>query len=429
MRKPEMQMNKSRYLFPLTVIGILFFVFGFVTWLNSILIPYFKITLDLSNAQSTLVTFAFFISYFVMAMPSYWVLDRIGFSNGIAGGLLVMMFGALMFIPAVWIHTYWAFLAGLFVMGAGLALLQTAVNPYVTILGPIEGAAKRISFMGIANKTAGILSQRILGGIFLLNADAIVEKLKFMNPVERTDELHAMAERMINPYLVMAGCLLFLAFLVRLARLPEVKNDEGAGESGEDKKSVWLYPNLVLGVVALFFSMGAEIIAGEYIITYGVNIGIPMSTARFFTEYALYGMVLGYICGTLLIPRIIKQQHALFIFSSLGIVLAILAIITTGISSIVFVALMGFANAILWPAIWPLALKGIGRHTKKASAMLIMAVSGGALIPILFGKMLDAPNPANAFLVVIACYVVTGLYSAWGHRISSWRGIKSQLAR
>ena len=422
-------MQKSRYLFPLTVIGILFFVFGFVTWLNSILIPYFKITLDLSNAQSTLVTFAFFISYFVMAMPSYWVLDRIGFRHGIAGGLLVMMLGALMFIPAVWIHTYWTFLAGLFVMGTGLTLLQTAVNPYVTILGPIEGAARRISFMGIANKSAGILSQRILGGIFLLNADAIVEKLKFMDPVERTDELHAMAERMINPYLVMAGCLLFLTFLVRLARLPEVKNEEGADETGGGKKSVWQYPNLVLGVVALFFSVGVEIIAGEYIISYGVNIGIPMSTARFFTEYALYAMVLGYICGTLLIPRIIKQQHALLIFSSLGIVLAVLAIISTGNSSIVFVALMGFANAILWPAIWPLALKGIGRHTKKGSAMLIMAVSGGALIPILFGKMLDAPNPANAFLVAIACYLVTGMYSAWGHRISSWKGINAQLAK
>jgi glucose/galactose transporter len=387
------------------IIGILFFVFGFITWVNSVLIAFFKDAFQLNNFDSLLVTFAFFISYFVMAIPSSWVLAKTGFKRGMSLGLLSMAIGTLLFIPAAKMANYPMFLFGLFVIGTGLALLQTASNPYVTILGPSESAAKRISVMGICNKVAGILSQFIFGGLFLSNGLVGNEKLKTV----------------ITPYGIMTVILILLAIWVWFSSLPEVEAEEIKQENDSVKDSVWSYPNLVLGLVAFFLYVGVEVIAGDTIINYGVSQGFDQDVAKIFTTYTLYGMLAGYIVGILFIPKYLSQQKALNYSAILGIVFSIGTIFFTGFTSVLCLALLGLANALMWPALWPLAIQGLGKFTKLGSALIIMMISGGALLPLLYGKIADQiGDTQKAYIIMIPCYIFIYFYATIGHKKSSW---------
>ena len=390
---------------PLMIIGILFFVFGFITWVNSVLIAFFKDAFQLNNFDSLLVTFAFFISYFVMAIPSSWVLAKTGFKRGMSLGLLSMAIGTLLFIPAAKMANYPMFLFGLFVIGTGLALLQTASNPYVTILGPSESAAKRISVMGICNKVAGILSQFIFGGLFLSNGLVGNEKLNTV----------------ITPYGIMTVILIALAIWVWFSSLPEVEAEEIKQENDSVKDSVWSYPNLVLGLVAFFLYVGVEVIAGDTIINYGVSQGFDKDVAKIFTTYTLYGMLTGYIVGILFIPKYLSQQKALNYSAILGIVFSIGTIFFTGFTSVLCLALLGLANALMWPALWPLAIQGLGKFTKLGSALIIMMISGGALLPLLYGKIADQiGDTQKAYMIMIPCYIFIYFYATIGHKKSSW---------
>ena len=390
---------------PLMIIGILFFVFGFITWVNSVLIAFFKDAFQLNNFDSLLVTFAFFISYFVMAIPSSWVLAKTGFKRGMSLGLLSMAIGTLLFIPAAKMANYPMFLFGLFVIGTGLALLQTASNPYVTILGPSESAAKRIYVMGICNKVAGILSQFIFGGLFLSNGLVGNEKLKTV----------------ITPYGIMTVILILLAIWVWFSSLPEVEAEEIKQENDSVKDSVWSYPNLVLGLVAFFLYVGVEVIAGDTIINYGVSQGFDQDVAKIFTTYTLYGMLAGYIVGILFIPKYLSQQKALNYSAILGIVFSIGTIFFTGFTSVLCLALLGLANALMWPALWPLAIQGLGKFTKLGSALIIMMISGGALLPLLYGKIADQiGDTQKAYIIMIPCYIFIYFYATIGHKKSSW---------
>jgi glucose/galactose transporter len=390
---------------PLMIIGILFFVFGFITWVNSVLIAFFKDAFQLNNFDSLLVTFAFFISYFVMAIPSSWVLAKTGFKRGMSLGLLSMALGTLLFIPAAKMANYPMFLFGLFVIGTGLALLQTASNPYVTILGPSESAAKRISVMGICNKVAGILSQFIFGGLFLSTGLVGNEKLNTV----------------ITPYGIMTAILVVLAIWVWFSSLPEVEAEEVTQDHGAVKDSVWAYPNLVLGLIAFFLYVGVEVIAGDTIINYGVSQGFDKDVAKIFTTYTLYGMLAGYIVGILFIPKYLSQQKALNYSAILGIVFSIGAIVFTGFTSVLCLALLGLANALMWPALWPLAIQGLGKFTKLGSALIIMMISGGALLPLLYGKIADnIGDTQKAYIIMIPCYIFIYFYATIGHKKSSW---------
>jgi len=401
---------------PLMIIGILFFVFGFITWVNSVLIAFFKDAFQLNNFDSLLVTFAFFISYFVMAIPSSWVLAKTGFKRGMSLGLLSMAIGTLLFIPAAKMANYPMFLFGkmanypmflfgLFVIGTGLALLQTASNPYVTILGPSESAAKRISVMGICNKVAGILSQFIFGGLFLSSGLVGNEKLNTV----------------ITPYGIMTVILIILAIWVWFSSLPEVEAEEIKQENDSVKDSVWSYPNLVLGLVAFFLYVGVEVIAGDTIINYGVSQGFDKDVAKIFTTYTLYGMLVGYIVGILFIPKYLSQQKALNYSAILGIVFSIGTIFFTGFTSVLCLALLGLANALMWPALWPLAIQGLGKFTKLGSALIIMMISGGALLPLLYGKIADQiGDTQKAYIIMIPCYIFIYFYATIGHKKSSW---------
>lgn len=416
----ELAPSPKKFSNPLIIIGALFFVFGFVTWLSSVLIPYLQIACELNNFESYLVAFAFYISYLVMAVPSAWLLKITGFKKGMSYGLTIVALGSLIFIPAALTRTYSVFLAGLFVQGAGLALLQTASNPYVTILGPHESAARRISIMGICNGIAGALAPVILGAVVLSNADALVDQLTHMNAGEKTAALQALARKVIVPYLVITAILIVLALVTYYSGLPEI-NEEPEDETVTDivttKTSIFQFPHLLLGVLTLFLYTGVEVIAGNTIISYGAYMGIPLSTAKFFTSFTLISMLVGYVIGIICIPKYFSQQQALKMSSLLGIVFAVLAIFTHGIVSVLFVALLGLANSLMWPSIWPLAIADLGKFTKIGSSLLVMAISGAAILPLVYGWITDHANSQLAYWIVVPCYLVICYYSIWGHTI------------
>lgn len=404
------------------ILGALFFIFGFVTWLNGTLIPYLKIACELNNFQSYLVAFAFYISYFFTAIPSSWVLKRTGYKKGMMIGLMVMAMGALLFIPAANSRLYPVFLAGLFIIGTGLSLLQTASNPYITIVGPLESAARRISIMGICNKVAGTLAPIILGAVILHDSDSLVERIAGLSGEARLEELNSLAQRVILPYTLMAATLLALAGMIRFSKLPEIVIEEqnsAGGSVGAEKSSVFQYPQLVLGVFALFLYVGAEVIAGDTIGLYGQRQGIPLSEAKNFTSFTLAAMVIGYIIGIITIPKYLKQDIALALSAFAGIVLTFISISSTGYVSVLCIALLGLANALMWPAIWPLAIEGLGKFTKIGSALLIMGISGGALLPLVYGSLADAPSigPQLAYLVLLPCYLFILWYALRGHKM------------
>ena len=372
--------GKKSYFLPILIIGALFFIFGFVTWLNGILIPYLQIACELNNFQALFVAFSFYIAYTIMALPSAWVLNRTGFKNGMMIGLWIMAIGTLIFIPAAMARDYTIFLLGLFVMGTGLALLQTAANPYITVIGPRESAARRISILGICNKVAGAVAPLILAYYILNDGDAFVENIKMMNEMGKAIALDELAKRVIDPYIVMTIVLVIMGIGIRIAPLPKidhVEEDEGDEIGLPEKTSVFQYPNLILGVITLFFYVGVEVIAGDTIIRYGTSLGIEIDTAKAFTSYTMFFMTLGYIMGIIFIPKFISQQSALKVSALLGILFSIGAVLTDGMVSVIFIALLGLANALVWPVVWPLALNKLGRFINTGSALLIMAISGG----------------------------------------------------
>lgn len=390
---------------PIIMIGILFFIFGFITWLCAVLIPYLQIACGLNNFQAQLVSFAFYISYFVMALPSGRVLHYTGFRKGISLGLLVMMIGSLFFIPAAVTRMYSIFLLGLFIQGAGLAILQTAANPYVTILGEKESGARRMSIMGICNGVAGIIAPVILGRIVLEDTGGIKDKT-------------ALAGKVIIPYLFIALALLVLSAWFYFLQLPEpVEEDQGLGGDTSKRTTIFAFPHLLLGVLTLFLYVGIEVIAGNTIIGYASWQGIPLDTAKFFPSLTLSGMLVGYMVGIICIPKKFSQVQALKFSALLGIGFALAAIFTKGILSVICVALLGLSNSLMWPAIWPLAIADLGRFTKTGSALLVMAIAGGAVIPLLYGAVADRVNPQQAYWVVIPCCIMIEYFAIAGHKI------------
>lgn len=436
MNNPDKELSKKNTLIPILIIAGLFFVFGFITWINGALIPFMKTINELTDSQSYLVASASYISFVIMALPASFVINKIGYKKGMSLGLIIMAIGALLFIPAARARTYWVFLIGIFVQGTGMTLLQTASNPYITILGPLKSAAKRIAIMGIANKVAGALGSVIFGAILLSGIDEIKDKLSLVNPTEKDELLNTMSDSVITPYIIMAIVLFILGVLIRKAPLPNVKAVpiKETKEGVSAKKSIFQFPHLWLGVLALFVYVGVEVIAGDTIISYGISLDIPIDQAKFFTLFTLMAMVGTYILGVFLIPKYLRQETALKISAVLGLVLSICIILTSGFSSVLFVSALGIANALVWPAIWPLALNGLGKFTKTASALLIMAISGGAIIPPLYGAIVDhkkeqlitggienvlASSEASTYgyWILLPCYFIILFYAFWGYNI------------
>lgn len=416
--------HPDNYIVPTLIIGILFFIFGFVTWLNATLINFLKIACEINdNVVLFLITLSFYISYFVMAIPSSRLLKITGLKKGMSFGLLVVAFGALTFIPAALTRSYPVFLIGLFIQGTGLALLQTASNPYITILGPLESAAKRISIMGIFNKVAGVLSPIILSVLILKGADVIVSRLNTItNASEKNLLLTELASRVIMPYIIMAVVLIIMAVWIRYSSLPEVEQVEEEEEKQDltirNKTSIFQFPHLLIGVVALFFYVGVEVLAGDTIGQYGRMLGFDISTYQYFTSYTLICMVVGYIMGIIFIPKYISQKAALQICAVTGCVFSLAAFFTSGLTSVIFISLLGLANSLMWPAIWPLALNRLGRFTKLGSALLVMSIAGGAVMPMIFGKLADSypQHPQLAYSMLVPSYLVILFFAVRGYK-------------
>lgn len=417
---------KQSYLFPITVIGVLFFIFGFITWANSQLIPYLRTACELTETQSYFVGTAFFAAYFVMSIPGAYILKGVGFKRGMAIGLFVMALGAMLFIPAANARSYPLFLTGLFIIGTGLALLQTASNPYVTILGPIESAAQRISIMGICNKLAGFIAVNLLGFLFLTNIQEIEDSLPAMSLEQKNEALQALADKVIQPYAVIALAFAFLGFLILMIKLPEPQEEETDDLSeikvGVVRSSIWQHRNLVLGALAIFLYVGAEVISYDAFSTLGEALGYDKKTAAGFAQYTAIAMLVGYFLSIVLIPKYITQRQALIYSSVLSIVLLLVAMFSSGMVAIVAFALLGLSQSAMWPAIWPLALNKLGIHTKMGSAILVMMIVGGAVLMPLMGEFAAwIDNRQMAFGIMLPCWIYLIYYALKGYQVKSAR--------
>lgn len=415
------------------LIAVLFFIFGFVSWVNAILIPYFKIACELTNFQSYLVTFAFYISYFIMALPSAYFLKRVGFKKGMMIGFWVMAAGAFIFIPAAELRMYSIFLLGLFTIGIGLAILQTAANPYITVLGPKESAAQRISIMGICNKGAGILAPILFAAVILKATDTdLFKSLPSMSATEKDAALDEFISRVIVPYACVGTALFLLGLMIRFSPLPEINTEHESNEVAEanaSKHSILQFPHLILGAFAIFLHVGTQVIAIDTIIGYATSMGIDLLEAKVFPSYTLAVTIAGYLIGIVTIPRFISQRNALRICTVLGMLLSVAILTVAGPvrilghdsdASIWFVVLLGLANSLVWAGIWPLALDGLGRFTKVGASVMIMGLCGNAIVPLFYGYFADLYDLRVAYAVLIPCYLYLIFYSFIGHRIRTW---------
>ena len=415
-----MSTQQKSYVLPMIIIAALFFIFGFVTWLNSVLIPFLRQACELTDFQAYLVTFAFYISYFVMAIPSSLILKKTGYAKGMSIGLGVMALGSLIFIPGAMLRSYPVFLLGLFVQATGMTLLQTASNPYITILGPIESAAKRISIVGICNKIAGMIGILILVELLFSDTKAVSERISTLSGEALTTELDALAARVIVPYVIMAVVLAGLALMILKAHLPEVNQDdaeEGAIDDTKGRSTVFDFPHLVLGVICIFAYVGVEVIAIDTIGLFGQYMGFDLDVASKFGIYSLIALTIGYLLGIVVIPKYLKQRNALIICSVLGFLFAIAALLTQGTASIIFIILLSFAHALMWPSIWPLAIDRLGRFTKTGSALLIMGICGGALLPLVYGALADSSNRHSAYWILLPCYLYILYFAVKGYKV------------
>jgi len=417
----------------LLTIGVMFFVFGFVTWINAILIPYFKIACELSNFQSYLVAFAFYIAYLVMSLPASYLLEKTGFKKGMMIGFFVMSAGALIFVPAALTRTYVVFLMGLFTLGTGLAILQTAANPYVTILGPIESATRRISMMGICNKAAGILAPLLFAAVVLKVTDSdLFKQLPLMSPSAKSQALDDLIHRVVVPYAVVSAILFGLGVFVRLSKLPEIDTlheDEELAASNSGKTSIAQFPHLILGAVAIFLHVGTQVIAVDTVIGYAGSMGITLLEAKVFPSYILFATICGYLIGIATIPKYISQVNALRVCTSLGLVFSLCIIFTKGQVNILghtadvsiwFLVGLGLPNSLVWAGIWPLALNNLGRYTKQGASLLIMGLCGNAILPLAYGYFADQHSVRYGYWVLVPCYLYLLFYAVYGHKIRTW---------
>lgn len=447
--------DRNSVLIPMIILTLLFFILGFVTWLNGPLIPFFEIACDLTGSQAYFVAFAFYIAYFVMAIPSSWVIEKVGYKNGISLGLIVIALGAFMFYPAAESRTFLLFLVALFIMGTGLAILQTASNPYVVVIGPRESAAARISVLGIANKLAGFIAPLVLTALVLSNMKEYTkEKIDALDAVARAQTLDALALQLQTPYIYMGIVILFLALLAKLSPLPEINLDEDGHVSHlsifKQMAQASKHPQLVLGAITLMLYVAAEVIAGDTIGTFGKQLGVYGANGDFYlklTSFTMTAMLIGYILGITLIPKYVSQVAALKASGFLGVILVFaivllspeimvqLPLIPAMPLVLILVALFGLANALCWPAIWPLALQDLGGYTKIAGAILIMAIIGGAIFPLVYGYLAESINLANeaagiaataksgnqiAYLMLLPAYLMILFFAYKGNTYRSW---------
>lgn len=440
--------NRRTTMYSMIILALLFFIFGLVSWVNTILVPYFQLTLQLTNFQSSFVTFAFYIAYLVMAIPSSFLLNKVGYKKGMMFGLWAMAIGALLFVPAAYWRTYQLFLIGLFLLGVGLAILQSAANPYVTIVGPIESAAKRMSIVGTGNKLAGVIANLVFAGVVIRESDKVLMR-EIESGVYSGTSLDAALDNLIKgvmtPYLILAIALFVFGIIIRYSVLPEldpsVVNKRTEGDENS-QKTILQYPALILGVVAMFFHIGTQMIALATSIQYAGSMGESLSgLAKNIPSYTMFLTFIGYFVGIIFIPKHLSQRNALLISASINLILSVLIITTSGTVSFLgittdislwYLVMMGLPNALLYAGIWPLAINGLGKFTNLGSAFLVMALCGSAIMPMIYHSLVDfyistlSPFMAmkSAYWILIPGFAYIVWYASFGFRIKSWKRSK-----
>lgn len=415
------------FLLSMVMLGCLFFIFGLVSWVNSILVPYFKLACDLhTDIQSYLVTFAFYIAYLVMTIPAATLLTSVGFKRGGQIGLWVLAAGAMLFWPAALLRSYGMFLAALFIMGTALAILQTVANPFVTIIGPRESAARRISIMGICNKFAGIIAPLLFAAVVIRPQDVLT-----MNAVQdgtlvgeaKELALNEMIRGVIPPYVILAVLLFLFGIFFFKSPIPDINPnmDNASGFSGGDRKSLFAYPYLILGILALFAHTGSQQMAISSLIEYAGDMGIDMLSAKVFPSYNLACIMLGYLIGVITIPKYLSQQKALVLCTVSGLVLSLLVVLTPPSTSIWFLVVLGVPNSLIYAGIWPLAIKNLGRWTNLGSSLLVMALCGNAVLSLAYGALADKVGRHDAYWLLVPCFLYMIYYALWGYKVEYWK--------
>ncbi|MBN2165276.1 MAG: glucose/galactose MFS transporter [Marinilabiliaceae bacterium] len=403
--------NLKGMVLPMFFLGIMFFVTGFGVGISGVLIPFLQDAFSLSIAESYLVTAAIFSAFVIFGVPSGIITKKVGYKNAMIQAFFIMALGMYLFIPSAQQESFTLFLAALFIGGIGNTLLQTAINPYITIIGPKESAAMRISLMGIMNKLAWWLGPIFLG--FFLD----------MNNVHLSD--------IVTPFYLVTGVLCLLGIFIYFAPLPDIsrlerENVNRSVAKNTSNSSIWNYPHLILGVIALFLYVGAETLPMASVIDFARMAFPDMDDYTSFAKYFPIGLVAGYLFGVVMIPKWLSQTRALIIFSFLGLFFTTFLCLLPGYLAIYSFLGLGFANSLMWPAIWPLAIDGLGDRTKKGASLLVMGIVGGAVLPFIFGLVVDFVSIDNqiklidyqhAYWILVPSYLFILFFAFRGHKI------------
>lgn len=399
-----MSTPRKSFALPLAFIGIMFFAIGFALGINSLLVPVLQTSLGISNATSYLIIAATFIPFLVFGYPAGMTIKAIGYKKTMSLSFFIFAAAFYLFILSADEKSFPLFLLASFISGAANAFLQASVNPYITILGPLDSAAKRISIMGICNKLAWPIPSIFI--VWLLGKDVKLIGIEDLN----------------QPFIIIIIAFIALGIMAFFAPLPEVK---AAGEDGDNasdacpyaasKTSVFQFPHLLLGCLALFLYVGVETVSLGTLVDYASALGLP--GAANYAWIAPIGIVIGYICGIIFIPKYMTQATALKICSILAIIGSLLVVLTPTDISIYFISFMALGCSLMWPALWPLAMADLGRFTKAGSSLLIMAMFGGAVIPTLYGWIKDIATPQQAYWLCLPCFLFILYYGIAGYKI------------
>jgi MFS transporter, FHS family, L-fucose permease len=413
----------SKYLAPLAVLTTLFFMWGFITSLNDIIIPHLKAVFDLNYAQAMLVQFAFFAAYFVMSLPSGAIVNKLGYKTGIIIGLVTAGVGCLLFYPAAAVRSYALFLGALFVLASGITLLQVAANPFVAILGKPETASSRLTMTQALNSFGTTIGPKLGAWLILSTAVLSATQLKQLSPAGLTAYRVAEASSVQTPYLGLAAALIVLAVAIALFKLPQIDASSGGSDVSEGAdshlhKSAWSYRHLVLGAVGIFVYVGAEVAIGSFLVNYFKEPSIGgLTESEGATYVSLYwlGAMIGRFIGTVTL-RMVRPGKLLMAHAIGAAVLVVITMLSTGSVAMWSIIAVGLFNSIMFPTIFTMAIDGLGKHTGQASGILCMAIVGGALIPVIQGGLADRIGIHHCFIIPVACYLYIAWYGVAGRR-------------
>lgn len=408
---------------PFAALSVLFFMIGFITCLNDILVPHMKSLFDLNYTQAALIQFSFFTAYFVIAFPSSWLISRMGYQRSIAVGLLIAALGAAIFYPASIMQSYGVFLLGLFTLASGFALLQTAMNPYVAVLGPPERSSARLTLSQAFN-SVGTTIAPVLGAVLILGASSLThEQVASLDPAALAAHRQAEADAVQMPYLVLMGMLVVLAAIVSVLRLPKIEGVEGAEEKNVSLFAPLRIPHLFKGVLGIFAYVGAEVAIGSFIVNYfEERVGLSEASAAQYVTYYWGGAMIGRFLGSVLLTRL-NPGKLLGAAAMVNVALTVGSVLSEGMTAAVMLVACGFFNSIMFATIFTLAIKDVGVMTNKGSGWLIAAILGGAIIPAVQGAIADATGTlVTSYLIPAVCYLYIAYYGYKGCQHSTSTG-------